>query len=52
MYICDDVYFFFLRFRGMSFYFVAKKAWQQALRDITHNNKAANVCPTTSLMKQ
>lgn len=28
------------------------KVWQQALRDITHNNKAANVCPTTSLMKQ
>ncbi|XP_065332409.1 1-phosphatidylinositol 4,5-bisphosphate phosphodiesterase-like [Cloeon dipterum] len=27
------------------------KKWQQGLRDITHNNKAYNVCPRISLMK-
>lgn len=28
------------------------QAWQQALREITHNNKMNNACVTTNLMKQ
>ncbi|ELU10536.1 hypothetical protein CAPTEDRAFT_141433 [Capitella teleta] len=28
------------------------KAWIQCLRKVTHNFKASNVCPMTSLMKQ
>lgn len=43
--LCFETLYLFL------FAFVIK-AWQDMLRDITHNNKISNTCPRTNLMKQ